>query len=189
MNKLIISITLAFVVVVAVLLCCQQCESGKPQIKKIYVQGKSWTITEKKSDTTTHFNKAVQNLKPKIVYYPVHHWHHDSTQWRHLVDSLLNELATRVYSDTQQIGKAKIISNDSVKGSLLSRQVGCIGCFPDTVEKVRVDTLKTVEKLPSSKWSVGAHVGVTAGINLLPPYAPCICAGVGAGVNYKLIGK
>lgn len=165
------------------LLYISKCTHQKP----IYKTGKSWTIT-KPQDSTVRFNKAVK-VKPKRVYYPVHHYHNDSLRWKETIDSLRDLLAIRVYLDTQTIGKAQIISYDSIQGNLLSKQTGCRFCNRDTTFIHRVDTVTTETQKDQPITSFGIQGGLYIGWNLSPIPGVYFGPGIGAGLNVKLKKK
>lgn len=171
--------TCLLILLISLILCSLHKNNQKP----IYKTGKSWTVT-KKADSTIHFNKAI-TPKPKREYYPIHHYHSDSSRWKDIVDSLKNLLAIRIYTDTQTIGKATIISYDSVQGNLLSKQIGCLYCGRDTTFINRVDTLYTQETKDSPSVTLGIQGGIYVGWNWSPIPGLYIGPGIGAGLNLK----
>lgn len=190
LTKITLSILLGIGITVFAVLYLKSCGSEKVKTVTKFTVGKSWSVTKPNLEPV-HFNRAVESPKPIKVYFPVHihHYYNDSTRWKSIVDSLRNLLAIRVYLDSQKIGKATIYSNDSVQGTLLRKQIGCLNCGYDTTFSYRVDTLdRTIEKV-APKSSIGGQVGIYFGWNWCPIPFVYFGPGVGAGYNYQLLPK
>jgi len=130
--------------------------------KKVYIQGKSWTVTK---NDTIHYHTKEYIPVPKYVYRKIH----DTLR---IVDTneTINHLPdtknmVSVYSDSVRLGKASVVINDSVQGLILGRSVSCIGCGFDTVFVSRTDTIKQPRKFKDLIYAFGAGyaLGVLTG--------------------------
>lgn len=124
-------IGIAFLIgMIAMFLILQKCETGKV----VYREKKGVPNPVEKKIDTAHFEKAVvpkprttKKVAKKAKETPNIEVINSDT-----LASIPDSAIINVYSDTTQIGRAKIIQRDSVEGVILKKQVGCIGCFDTT---------------------------------------------------------
>lgn len=186
MNQTLKSIGIAAIIVTALVIAfflLKGCGGEeKEMVKTELVKGHSDTTMSKKDNTIRWVREDChKNHYPTKAKLTIRH-SHDTV----FID-FTRELVTYARADTFQIGKATIYRNDSLQGQIIASDIGCMGCGYDTVFVSRVDTLKITNEKKSGKWSLGGHIGATAGWNILPPYLPCICVGAGVGMNYRIV--
>jgi len=115
---------------IAMFLILQKCETGK----KVYIEKKGIPVVKEKINPVAHFEKETKP-KPKKTFKVAKK--PKETPNIEVINSdtlasIPDSAIINVYSDTTQIGRAKIIQRDSVEGVILKRQLGCIGCFDTT---------------------------------------------------------
>jgi hypothetical protein len=134
--------------------------------KKVYIKGKSWTVT--KYDTIRY---SKTRYIPKILYK----LKRDTVVFNDSIISYKDSLS--IYKDSVTLGKALILISDTVNGVIANREVTCVGCGYDSIFVNRVDTLE--------KRAIEPNFGAGVCLIPFPPYiSPCIYLGIGKPFKY-----
>lgn len=158
-------IGIAFLVgMIAMFLILQTCDRKPP----VYIEKKGTPVIVEKKIDTAHFEKAVKP-KAKKTFRVKKEVPNVEVVNSDTLASIPDSAIINVYNDTTQIGRVKIIQKDSVEGTILKRQLGCIGCF-DTTYVYVTDTL-IVDKPCKPKikdlgiaFGIGYVLGILTGV-------------------------
>jgi hypothetical protein len=139
-------IGIAFMVgMITMFIILQRCDKKEP----VYIEKKGVPIVKQKINPVAHFEKAVKPKPKKTFKVAKKVTPNVEVVNSDTLASIPDSAIINVYNDTTQIGRAKIIQRDSVQGTILKRQLGCIGCFDTTFVYV-TDTLIVDKKCPKT---------------------------------------